>query len=100
MRNAIGLTERDMLAIKNILSKYPDIQEVKIFGSRAKGVHRLFSDIDLAITQGTPDVQQIAALKADFEESSLPYKVDVLIFERADTHVQEHINRVGQQIYP
>ena len=44
-----GLTERDFKTITDILKKYPDIGEVRLFGSRAKGNYKHGSDIDIAV---------------------------------------------------
>lgn len=52
-----------------------------IFGSRVAGAHRPYSDIDLGIVGPAPlPAKQYIALKDAFEESDLPYKVDVVDF--------------------
>ena len=47
--NNFGLSEKTIEIIKKLLSNYPQIKEVKIFGSRAKGNYKPSSDIDLAL---------------------------------------------------
>jgi predicted nucleotidyltransferase len=95
-----GLSERDMLTITGILRKYPDIWRVCLFGSRAKGTFHSGSDIDLAIMNAGLRETTIRRLKSDFEESSLPYFVDVVDFPSI-THeaLKDHILRVGVLIY-
>lgn len=49
-----------------------------LFGSRAKGTHRPFSDVDLLV--GGPAFQGgvIEAIRVALEESSLPFHCDVV----------------------
>lgn len=48
------------------------------FGSRARGDHRRFSDLDLMV-EGPDDLSRaVADLKEVFEESRLPIKVDLV----------------------
>ena len=82
-----GLNEKDIDLIKKCimssLSKHP-IQslDVWLFGSRAQGTHRQYSDIDLLISVMPPlSASEKANIEALFEESGLPYKVDVVTIE-------------------
>jgi uncharacterized protein len=95
-----GLSERDIHTITAILQKYPDVGQVCLFGSRAKGTFHAGSDIDLAIMDAEIEEDTIRKLKEDFEESSLPYFVDIVHFPSL-THAElkEHILRVGVSFY-
>lgn len=74
-----GLTSRDCETLFAIFRKYDSIQKVYLYGSRAKGTAHSGSDIDLAIEFDENEKNNvIVKLKTDFEESSLPYFVDVL----------------------
>ena len=69
--------------IKNILQKYVDFKKHKvfIFGSRARGKARKFSDYDIGVIGRKPlDLKKIALIKGELEESDLPYRVDVVDF--------------------
>jgi predicted nucleotidyltransferase len=99
-RNQFGLTERDMATLYAILSRYPDIRQVCIFGSRAKGTYKQGSDIDLAVINFGVDEEHIRRLQADCIESSLPYFIDVLYLPSlTDIAVKDHILRVGVLFY-
>jgi len=95
-RNIYGLTERDMRTIQDIFKKYPDITEVRLFGSRAKGNYKQGSDIDLAVMNEGVSSKVIGDLAFEFEESRLPYMVDLINYP-ALRHKEfiEHIDRVG-----
>lgn len=99
-RNAFGLTDRDMNTVEDIFRKYPDIQTVVIFGSRAKGTYKHGSDIDLAVMdQGITDTL-IRNIQSEFEDSSLPYFVDLINYHNL-THsdLKNHIDRIGVPFY-
>lgn len=76
-----GLKPNEIETIKKLLNEsFGDLKDVKVFlfGSRAKGDHKLFSDIDLAIKSKSPELsKKIARFKEEVEESKLPYKFDV-----------------------
>ena len=65
--------------VRRILQTHVPHAVVWVFGSRATGNAKAFSDLDIAIitTQPLPlDVS--ASLSDDFSESDLPYNVDVV----------------------
>jgi predicted nucleotidyltransferase len=95
-----GLSERDLNTIRDILDKYPDIISVYLFGSRAKGSYKQGSDIDLAIMANPISLNTILQLKDDFEDSSLPYCVDILDYSTIkNSLLKEHIQQFGKEIY-
>ena len=72
---------------------------MKLFGSRAKGVHQPRSDVDLAVW-GELDDLGAEAIAAELDDLPLPYRYDVKAFETiAFTPLREHIERVGLSIY-
>ncbi len=95
-----GLSERDLNTIFSILKKYDEVTTVYIFGSRAKGNYKPGSDIDLAIMNEPVADKTLLQIKNDFEESSLPYQVDLVYF-KAITNPEfiAHIERVGKVFY-
>jgi predicted nucleotidyltransferase len=97
--NKYGLNERNEKAIFRVLSRYDDIKSVLLFGSRAKGDFHEGSDIDLAIKDSNISNQTLRKIKSDFEESDLPFRVDVLDYSKLEeTALKEHIERVGKVI--
>jgi predicted nucleotidyltransferase len=64
-----------------------------VFGSRATGRARKFSDLDLSvdIPGGIPE-KVLLALKDDFEESNFPYLVDIVDYRRCERAFQRIID--------
>jgi type I restriction enzyme S subunit len=65
--------------VLEILGRRVPGREVWAFGSRVRGTFRATSDLDLAILGDEPlSFELLAALRDDFSESNIPYKVDVV----------------------
>lgn len=76
----VDITEKQARVVQQILQKYlPSHSIVWVFGSRAKMTAKKYSDLDLAIDAKMPlSLSIMANLAYDFEESELPYKVDIV----------------------
>lgn len=61
------------------MTKYVKNGRVMAFGSRCKGTHKEYSDLDLAIDINRKmTLKELGDIKEAFEESTLNYRVDVL----------------------
>ena len=80
MTGRLDIDPDHLAQVQDILrSHLPKGVEVLVFGSRARGGAKRFSDLDLALNG--PQVQQPALMSAlawAFEDSDLPWKVDVV----------------------
>lgn len=77
----VDVRPEHLIIIRHILSKHlPENAIVWVFGSRARKAKKKYSDLDLLIDiNGKPLPSDIAIeLADDFEESDLPYKVDIV----------------------
>lgn len=88
MNSKIQIDESHYNMAKNILNNYN--VKALIFGSRAKNTASKFSDLDLVILD--PIEKKIfISIKNDFEESNLPYKVDLILWNELDQSFQNQI---------
>lgn len=63
-----------------------------MFGSRATGRAKEYSDLDLAIDAGRPlTLDELAVLTEAFSDSDLPYKVDFVDWQSIDDHWRQLI---------
>lgn len=74
--------------VLNILKKYPFT--FYAFGSRVKGNPKKFSDLDLCFIENIPNNMQ-SHIDEDFDESDLPYKVDVINWNTCDESFKDII---------
>ena len=97
---SFGLTQKHLEFLRTLFLAYPEIEAVVLFGSRAKGSHKIGSDVDLLLKGEGVTVGTLARLGAAIEDSSFPYFVD-LVSENTLTskELQEHIRQFGVEIY-
>ncbi len=75
----IDVSPHHLETVKAILRRHLPGREVCVFGSRARGTAKEYSDLDLAIIGDVPlTLGQLALLENDLDESELPFKVDVV----------------------
>jgi len=92
-----GLSEQTLSLITDCLRNFPEINSVKIYGSRAKGGYRQGSDIDLAFSSQR---DCSAELHEALDELPTPYLFDVTHYETLrHSGLKEHIERVGVEFY-
>ena len=96
-----GLPEKTLATLNSIFRNYPGIKQVLLYGSRAKGNYRNGSDIDLTIKTGEGfTFSDLLHIAGDFDDSDMPYLVDVSIYEMlTNADLKAHIDRVGKVLY-
>jgi predicted nucleotidyltransferase len=90
----IDVAAKDFKIIQTILSTHVPHCEVRAFGSRVHHTAKPYSDLDLAVVGGSqlPDCQ-FHALKEAFEESDLPFRVDVMDWNVLSNDFQKVISK-------
>jgi type I restriction enzyme S subunit len=75
----LAMRPEELAIVRAILARHVPGVEVWAFGSRARGIAKPYSDLDLAIIAELPlSLEQGAALAEAFAESDLPWRVDVV----------------------
>lgn len=75
---AISLNPQEETIVREILKAHLPDREVWVFGSRIGDNPKPYSDLDLVIRGEAPPSGILTALKEAFEESNLPFQVDVV----------------------
>ncbi|MDR0881855.1 MAG: nucleotidyltransferase domain-containing protein [Candidatus Adiutrix sp.] len=65
--------------------------DIWFYGSRAKGGSRPQSDLDMVVFSGPEQKYQVADLKEAFEESNLPFRVDLHIWDEVPDNFKKII---------
>lgn len=84
----INIDEKHLLIIQNILKKYDF--SFYVFGSRITDKVKKFSDLDLLYFDDIPDLV-LSHIVEDFEQSDLPYKVDIVSYNKCDDEFKKII---------
>jgi predicted nucleotidyltransferase len=95
-----GLTDIELSKLHDTFSQCEDIEEVVLYGSRAKGNYRPFSDVDITLKGDTLTHNRCNRLSMDIDDLLLPYQFDISIFHTlTNPDLIDHIRRVGITIY-
>ena len=95
-----GLTLDDLNKLTSLFAKNEHIERVVLYGSRAKGTFKPFSDVDITLFGDAITHQDLSQLLFDVDDLLLPYQFDISIFNMLkNSDLIEHINRVGIEIY-
>jgi len=96
-----GLSDNTINILNSIFRKYQGINQAVLYGSRAKGKYRNGSDIDLSLkTDDGFSFDDLLDISGDFDDSDLPYFVDVSIYDTlSNPDLKAHIDRVGKVLY-
>ena len=84
MTTPIDIRTDHLRIVHDVLARHlPDGVRVWVFGSRATWATKDSSDLDLALEgDGEITARSLAALESAFEDSDLPYAVDVVDIQR------------------
>jgi len=94
-----GISPEHLDWIQSVLAKHAKVCRAIVFGSRAMGTHKPYSDIDIALF-GEINFLDAESIKLGLESLLMPYKFDVIDFNGIKNHALcQHIERVGFVIY-
>lgn len=89
----VALTTRHVVIVKDIVRHHLGARPVKVFGSRATDTAKPFSDLDLLVMGEPLTAQQHGAVAEAFDESDLPFRVDIVEADRATPSFLQLIER-------
>lgn len=91
-----GLTDKELQYIVASLRKNTKINQAVLYGSRAKGNFKPFSDVDIALFGEELSQKDVKALLVEINDSNFPYQVDLVVYKSIKNQdLIDHINRVG-----
>lgn len=95
-----GLNDTLIQNIEQVFRNYPEVEQVIIYGSRAKGNFREGSDIDIILLGAKLTNEILSKVRLDLDELNTPYLFDVSLLKNLTAKsLIEHIERVGQVLY-
>ncbi|OHA19087.1 MAG: hypothetical protein A3C08_00135 [Candidatus Taylorbacteria bacterium RIFCSPHIGHO2_02_FULL_47_18] len=97
-----GLDEEALNTIEDAIKPFPDIEEAVVYGSRAMGNFKPYSDIDIALKGKELNDRSVSALHTFLNHAApgFPYKADVLNYNTiSNTELKKHIDEYGKILY-
>ena len=96
-----GLRDKDVDALRRTFRHFSFVLEVRVFGSRARGIASRSSDLDLAISSPEATPADWAELSDALENTPIIYELDIVRSEQvANKRLKAKIAREGVTIYP
>ncbi|MCL1862287.1 MAG: restriction endonuclease subunit S [Defluviitaleaceae bacterium] len=94
-----GLSKDNKQQLSDIFKQIPSLQKAVLFGSRAMGLHRHNSDVDIALYGDKLTLRDILKINFKIEETTMPYIFDFVLADGINEALQEHIAQHGQEMY-
>lgn len=95
-----GFKDDELNTLEEMFASNRRIERVILYGSRAKGNYKPFSDVDITLVGSELSRKDVNALYAAIDVSLLPYKFDISLFSSLKNEdLIEHIARRGIVIY-
>ncbi len=95
-----GLKDTTVQEIQNVFAAFPQVEEVIVYGSRAKGNYKPGSDIDLTLKGENLNLSVLSKIDLLLDDLLLPYTFDISVFNHiTNPDLIDHINRVGIVLY-
>ena len=96
-----GLSVDTLRNIREVFARFPSIEKILLYGSRAKGNYKTGSDIDITLIGKNLNLNSTISLLRDaLDQLYLPYTFDISIFNQLDEPAFiDHILRVGKTFY-
>ncbi len=94
-----GLSKETLEKINIVFQRFGEVEEVILYGSRAKGNFKPGSDIDIVLKGEALNLHLLNRISLELDELLLPYIFDVSIYHHINNQdLKEHIRRVGKKI--
>lgn len=90
---AIDIMPDQRKILLDLLNDYLPGVTVWAYGSRIKGTARAQSDLDLAVFASAEQKRSVAALKEALDESLLPFRVDLFVWDEIPLQFRESIQQ-------
>jgi predicted nucleotidyltransferase len=96
----ICVSNKELKIILDIIETYASDCEVRVFGSRYRGTAKNYSDLDLVfVGKEKLGINRTGELREAFQESNLPYRVDVLDWNSISENFKNIINNKYEVIF-
>ena len=90
-----GISQNALDKIKTVLLSIHGVEQVILYGSRAKGNYKEGSDIDLTV-KGNLTFDDLVKMSVTLDDLNLPWKMDLSLYNQIkNDDLLEHIDRVG-----
>lgn len=93
LNRTIDITSNQRETLCSLLSRHLPGTEAWIYGSRVRGGSRPASDLDMVVFATPGQARGVSELRESFEQSSLPFRVDLFVWDEVPGSFRMQIER-------
>ena len=94
MIQAIDITAEQRDTVRSLLARHLPNTEAWVYGSRVRWTSRPESDLDIAVFATPDQARDVSDLREAFEDSNLPFRVDLFVWDEVPESFRREIERV------
>lgn len=95
-----GLKDHELEKLNALFATNRKVEKVILYGSRAKGTYRPFSDVDITLVGDTLTHDDLTRIDLAIDDMLLPYQFDISVLNSIKNQdLLDHIARRGITIY-
>ena len=91
MNRTIDITSEQRKTLLALLARHLPDTTVWVYGSRVQWNARSQSDLDMVVFATPEQNGRVSALREAFEESNLPFRVDLFVWDNVPEQFRKHI---------
>lgn len=86
--------------LEMVFRNHENIKEVILYGSRAKGTNRQYSDVDIVLVGEKITSNEYSVIDREIDDLLLPFFFDISIYHTlTNSNLLESINQTGVVVY-
>ena len=93
LNGVIDITAKQRQTVLALLARHLPSTTAWVYGSRAKWTSRPQSDLDMVVFATPEQADRVSNLREAFEESNLPFRVDLFVWDAVPEQFRKEIER-------
>lgn len=95
-----GIKDEYWQRLGAVFGSHPEVERVVLYGSRAKGTNKPYSDVDIALVGDGLETDELLRIAGEVDDLLLPFFFDISIYNKIDdAALLESISRTGIVVY-
>lgn len=95
-----GIKDDYWKRLETVFVSHKNIEKVILYGSRAKGTNRMYSDVDIVLVSDKINNREYTNIIQEIDDLLLPFIFDISVYHSIkDSNLIESINKTGVIIY-
>jgi predicted nucleotidyltransferase len=95
-----GIKDEYWKKLETVFVSHKNIEKVILYGSRAKGTNRMYSDVDIVLVGEKINNREYCSLVQEIDDLLLPFIFDISVYYTLkDSNLIDSINKTGVIVY-